>query len=260
MKKLSLVLMAVLAFTFVGCQGWLDIPDPEPEPEPDPNDTIAEALIILDTTAATLNSGETYQINAECEYPISYTSENEYVASVSEDGLVTANFVGTTNIMLEAEGDSQTFEVTVAPVSELYPEPEIEIGESKDAIVERFGDPDDEDEEIIVYYGFAESSFMLMVAFDDEDLVQYYMVVMEYDYVEELDTFLSERYLYVTEQDGVKVYINALDVNDATLIVGSQVVEDSFVMAVYMGNDEGGGGDEKVVTPRVSKVLKRLAK
>lgn len=260
MKKLSLLLMAVLAFTFMGCGEWLDIPDPEPEPDPEPDPTEV-ALITLDTTEATLHSGETFQIVAVCESPITYTSENEYFATVSEEGLVTANFVGNTTITLESESDSQTFEVTIEPVSDLYPEPEIEIGESKDAIIERFGDPSDEDEEIIVYYGFAESSFMLMVAFDDDNLVQYYAVVMEIGYIEELETFLSERYMFVNEQDGVKVYINALDVNDATLIVGSQVVEDSFVMAVYMGNDEGGGGEEgKGVPPRVSKVLKRLAK
>ena len=260
MKKLSLLLMAVLAFTFMGCGEWLDIPDPEPDPDPEP-EPIEEALITLETTEATLHSGETFQIVAECEYPITYTSENEYYATVSEDGLVTANFVGNTTITLESESDSQTFEVTIEPVSDLYPEPEIEIGESKDAIIERFGDPSEEEEEIILYYGYAESSFLLMVAFDEEDLVQYYAVVMEFDYVEELETFLSERYMFVNEQDGVKVYINALDVNDATLIVGSQVVEESFVMAVYMGNDEGGGGEEgKGVTPRVPKALKRLAK
>ena len=258
MKKLSLLLMAVLAFTFMGCGEWFDIPDPEPDPDPDP---IGEAVITLETTEATLHSGDTFQIVAECAYPITYTSENEYFATVSDDGLVTANFVGNTTITLESESDSQTFAVTIEPVSELYPEPEIEIGESKEAIIERFGDPDEEEDEIIVYYGFAESSFMLMVAFDEEDLVQYYAVVMEVDYVEELDTFLSERYLFVDEQDGFKVYINALDVNDATLIVGSQVVEESFAMAVYMGNDEGGGGEKgKGVTPRVPKVLKRLAK
>ena len=73
MKKLSLVLMAVLAFTFVGCEGWLDILDPEPEPDPEP-DPIEETLITLEETSTTLNSGETYQINAECEFPITYSS------------------------------------------------------------------------------------------------------------------------------------------------------------------------------------------
>lgn len=258
MKKLSLVLMAVLAFTFTGCNEWLDVPDPEPEPEP-----IEEATITLETTSTTLKSGETFQIIAECENPITYSSENEYYATVSEDGLITAGFVGSTNITLESEFDTQTFEVTVEPVSDLYPEPEITIGESKDDIIERFGTPGDEDEEAIAYYNYSENSSMLLVAFDENNLVEYYAVVLGLDYTDQLDTFLGERYLFVNEEDGVKVYINALDVNEATLIVGSQVVEDAFLMAVYMGNDGGGddgegGGEGKAA--RILKTLKRLAK
>lgn len=260
MKKLSLVLMAVLAFTFVGCQGWLDIPDPEPEPDPEP-DPVEETLITLEETSTTLNSGETYQINAECEFPITYASENEYVAAVSEDGLVTANFVGTTNIMLETEGDSQTFEVTVAPVSELYPEPEIQIGETKEAIIERFGEPGAETEDAIGYAGYSENTRFLMVAFTEDDLVDYYAVVLDVEYAEELDTFLGERYLYLEEVEGLKAYINALDESEATMYIGSQLQEE-FLMAFYMSaEDEGDEGEEgRAMNSRILKVLKKLAK
>lgn len=258
MKKLSLVLLAVLAFTFVGCEGWLDIPDPEPEPEPDPAE---EALITLEETSTTMNSGDTYQINAECEFPITYTSEDEYVASVSEDGEVTANFVGTTNIMLETEGDSQAFEVTVAPVSELYPEPEIQFGESKEAIIERFGEPNAETEDAIGYGSYSENTTMLMVVFTEDDLVDYYAVILNVEYAEELDTFLGERYLYVNEEDGVKAYINALNENDATMYIGSQLQEE-FLMAFYVSaEDEGGDGEEgRAMNSRILKVLKKLVK
>ena len=52
MKRLSLLLMAVLAFTFIGCNSWLDFPEPEPEPEPEPN---VEAVITLEETSTTLH-------------------------------------------------------------------------------------------------------------------------------------------------------------------------------------------------------------
>ena len=255
--------MALLAFTFVGCSEWLDLPDPDPEPDPDP-DPIEETLITLDTTAVTLNSGETYQINAECEYPITYTSEDEYVATVSEDGLVTANFVGSTVITLQAETDSQTFEVTVAPVSELYPEPEIEFGESKESVIERFGEPAAETEEAIGYNDYSDNTMMLMVVFDENDLVEYYAVVLDTEYSEELDTFLSERYLYAGEAEGIKVYINALDESDATMYVGSQI-DEGFLMAIYMANTGDDGGDEndeddKVAAGHFKTLLKSLTK
>ena len=253
MKKLSLVLMAILAFSFMGCESWLDFPEPEPEPDPEP-EPIEEAMIMLDTTAATLNHGETYQINAECENPITYSTENEYVAMVSEDGLITANFVGSTIINLESEFDTKNFEVTVEPVSDLYPEPEIEFGESRESIIEKFGEPDAETEEAVGYFDYSENTTMMMVMFDEDDLVEYYVVIFDVDFSDELDTFLSERYLFAQEEEGIKVYINALDVNEATMFVGSQIEED-LLMAFYMANEEE---EEKVI--RVFEALKSLKK
>ena len=260
MKKLSLVLMAVLAFTFVGCEGWLDIPDPEPEPDPEP-DPVEEALINLVTTEATLHYGETFQIEAECETPITYTSENEFYATVSEDGLVTAGFVGSTSILLETEGDSQTFEVTIEPTSELYAEPEIEFGETRDAIIERFGTPDEENEEAVLYGSYAENT-MLMVVFE-EDVVAYYAVIVSADLEEEMNAFLGERYMYYGEDEGLKIYINALDVADCTLIVGEQFLEEIYLMAMYMpheGDDGGEGGEGEDKGSSVLSILRGFGK
>jgi len=234
MKKLSLALVALLAFSFVGCQGWLNIddPDPDPEPEPDPDPEV-EAVITLEETSATLHSGETYQIQAECEFPITYTSENEYYASVSEEGEVTANFVGSTNIVLESESDTQTFVVTVEPVSNLYPEPEVEIGATKEAIIEQFGTPDIDEDETLGYYNYSENGTMLMVMFDEEGLVYAIAVILDVSFEEELNTFLGERYLYVQEHEGMKIYINGLTLEETSMIIGSQILEDQFLMAVY---------------------------
>ena len=255
MKKLSLVLVALLAFSFVGCQEWIDFPDPEPDPEPDPDPTV-EAVITLAETSATLHSGETYQIQAECENPITYTSENEYHASVSEEGEVTANFVGSTTIMLESETDSVTFEVTVEPMSNLYPEPEIEIGATKEAIIEQFGQPAVEDEGILGYYNYSENAMMLMVMFDESEVVTDYALVLDPSFEDELDTFLGERYLFVQEEEGVKIYINALTIEETSLIVGSQTYEDQFLMAIYSGyTDEP---EEKTVS--FMAILKTLGK
>ena len=255
MKKLSLVLVALLAFSFVGCQEWIDFPDPEPDPEPDPDPAI-EAVITLAETSATLHSGETYQIQAECESPITYTSENEYHASVSEEGEVTANFVGSTTIMLESETDSVTFEVTVEPVSNLYPEPEIEFGVTKEAIIEQFGEPTVEDEGVIGYYGYSDNTMMLMVLLDESDLVTEYALILDPSFEEELDTFLGERYLFAQEEEGVKIYINALTIEETSMIVGSQTYEDQFLMAIYAGYTE----EPEEKTASFKAILKTLGK
>lgn len=256
MKKLSLVLLAMLAFSFMGCQGWLNTDDPTPEPEPEPNPEV-EAVITLEETSVVLHSGDTCQIQAECEFPITYSSENEYYATVSEEGLVTANFVGATTINLEAEGDSKTFEVTIEPVSNLYPEPEIEIGMSKDSIIGIFGEPVVEEDGILGFTDYSENVTMLMVMIDEEDLVTDYAVILETSFEEELDTFLGERYLFVQEQEGMKIYINALSLEETSMLIGSQNVEGEFLMAIYTSYSEE---EAKAKAESFKAILKALGK
>ena len=259
MKKLSFILLALLAISFIGCQKLIDFPEPEPEPEPDP-EPIVEAVITLEDTLAVLHHGETYQINAECENPITYSSEKEYHATVSEEGLITANYVGSTVITLESEYDTKTLEVVIEPMSNLFPEPDIEIGESKESIIAKFGTPDAETIEAIGYQNYSENTTMLMVMFDEEGSVKLYALILGVDQKEELDVFFSERYMFAQEQEGVKMYLNALSLEEATLIAGSQVSEDElgeeYLMAFYMGNTSE--PEEKSVN--LNAVLKALVK
>ncbi len=149
---------------------------------------------------------------------------------------MTARYVGSTTITLEAETDTQTFEVTVEPTSDLYPEPEIEFGETKEALIERMGQPDEEEDDVIAYYNYSENVMMLMVLFDEEGLVEDYGLILDPSFEEELGTFLGERYMFVQEEEDIKIYINALTLEEASLIVGSQAYEDegtSFIMSLY---------------------------
>jgi len=260
LSKLSFLLVAMLAMAFVGCENWLSsdpIPEPVPEPDPEP-DTIVEALINLSESATTLHKGETYQILAESESPITFFSEDEYHAMVSDSGLVTANFVGNTIILLQSESDSVTFDVTVAPVSELYPEPDIEIGESKESVIEKLGQPGLEEDGSIGYENYSENAFLLAVMFDEYDLVSNYGLILDESVEEELDTFLSERYMFANEEDGIKIYMNALTPEDVTLFVASEFNEDEeYVMVLYMGNDNGG---DEVKAATIKALLKSLRK
>jgi len=82
-------------------------------------------LISLSVSEKTLNFEDEYQIEATSNSVITYTVENEYHAEVSETGLVTARFVGETNILLENAEDNKTFKVIVEPIYNLYPEPDV---------------------------------------------------------------------------------------------------------------------------------------
>lgn len=256
MKKLSLVLLAMLAFSFMGCQEWLNTDEPTPEPEPEPSPEV-EAVITLEETSVVLHSGDTCQIQAVCEFPITYSSENEYYATVSEEGMVTANFVGATTINLEAEGDSKTFEVTIEPVSNLYPEPEIEIGVPKDSIIAQFGEPVADEDGVMGFSDYSENATMLMVMYDEDGIVTDYAVILDTSFEEELDTFLGERYMFVQEQEGMKIYINALSLEETSMLIGSQNYEGEFLMVVYTNYSEE---EAKAKVDTFKAVLKALGK
>lgn len=174
--------------------------------------------ITLSQNSVTLYHNDTYQIDARCKDNIAYSSHNEYVASVSASGFVTAQYVGETNVSLKSNEDSKTFKVTVAPKSNLYPEPNIEIGESMASVLQKFPKA-----EIHEYYLFIDdyspAAPELYIELDDNRCVEAYEMYVEGEYSSELNTFLRERYKFLGVEDDYYVFINGLNENTATMDV-----------------------------------------
>ncbi|MCR5659936.1 MAG: Ig-like domain-containing protein [Bacteroidales bacterium] len=209
--------MAFLAISVMGCK--------------------KEKLITLSETSTTLHHGETYQISAQCENPITYSSANEYYAKVSSSGVITAQYVGRTTIALKSEEDAKTFTVTVAPKSNLYPEPNIRFGETKNSIISKFGTPDSSTDTSVGYIDYSTNAPGLLVMFDENDCVNDYAVIVKTAYSSELGTFLSERYYFIGYSDGLSAYMNALTTTSATMLVGSKLYNVSYWITLYMPND-----------------------
>ena len=236
MRKLSFVLMAVIAISFMGCK--------------------KEKLITLSITSTTLHHGETYQISAQCENPITYSSANEYYAKVSAEGLVTAQYVGNTTIKLHSEEDDRTFTVIVAPESNLYPEPNIRFGETKNSVISKLGTPDATTDSGIGYNDYSPNAPMLLVMLDDNDCVDDYAVIVETAHSSELSTFLSERYKFIGYSDGLFGYMNGLTTESATMLIGSKLYNTSYWITLYMPNDSKSAVDNV----RIEELLKMLEK
>ena len=75
-----------------------------------------EFKITLNTTSITLKTGSTYQLNATTseEASVSWSSSKEAVATVSQNGLVTAVSEGSATIHATSNGKSVSCEVTVS--------------------------------------------------------------------------------------------------------------------------------------------------
>ena len=121
---LVLVLVAgVLLYTLVGGRKTGDDrPDPPKNPTEDVDPNTPAVTLTLDQTALELTVGGTGKLTATGAEGITWTSNNVGVATVAEDGTVTAVAAGTATISASAEGaDPVTCTVTVkeAPKKDL---------------------------------------------------------------------------------------------------------------------------------------------
>ena len=121
---LVLVLVAgVLLYTLIGGRKTGDDrPDPPKNPTEDVDPNTPAVTLSLDQTALELTVGGTGKLAATGADQITWTSSNTDVATIAEDGTVTAVAAGTATISASAEGaDPVTCTVTVkeAPKKDL---------------------------------------------------------------------------------------------------------------------------------------------
>lgn len=209
--------------------------------------------ITLSQNSVTLYHNDTYQIDATCKDNIAYSSHNEYVASVSNSGFVTAQYVGETNVSLKSNEDSKTFKVTVAPKSNLYPEPNIKVGESIASVLQKY--PNAEIDDDFLFVNEYSPTTVLYIMLDDNRCVKYYGVMMEGKYLSELSTFIRERYKFLGVEDGVYVFINGLNENTATMVIGYTSDEEMCVV-MYMSL-YGKGSDTKALKASFEEIAKK---
>ena len=181
-----------------------------------------------------MHHGETYQIPAQCDNPITYTSVDEYHANVSASGLITAQYVGNTTIRLTSEDDTKTFSVTVISRSNLYPEPNIKVGDTRSTVISKLGQPDASTSDGIGYNNYSTKAPMLAVLFDANNRVKGYGIMVLSAYSSELSTFIRERYAYVTMNEGSPIFINSLTAAGATLLVSYEYYNTNYWMVTYL--------------------------
>ena len=74
---------------------------------------LIKAEVTLSETAVEMFNDETFKLTATCPKPVTFSSSDEKVATVSEDGTVTPVSAGTVTIKAESSSDSASCTVTV---------------------------------------------------------------------------------------------------------------------------------------------------
>lgn len=213
MKQLKIVLLTLLVIAVISC------------------DKEKEDLILLNETVIILNFGDEYQIEAMSISEITYSSENEYHAIVSEDGLVSARFVGETNIVLSNNEDAKTIKIVVEPVYNLYPDPDFDFGTSRASLIAKYGTPDIENESGIGYINYSSKAPKLAYNFDDNDNLKIAGVLVKTAYSSSLASFLVERYKVLDVDNSL--FINGLTIDDASMTIGMELFDLSYWSVIY---------------------------
>lgn len=216
MKKILFVLLT-LSFVLASC-----------------NDDDDKGTITINTYNATVNAGETYQIEATSTLPISYTSDKPFLATASATGLINAKRIGTIHFTLTDGESTEIFTLTVEPRSTFYKEPELTFGEKMQSMIDRleyigpvYHNTQDSIDMIYIQYPNASPSYDVAYFFDREsgELIASGTYINSNN-KSELESFLKERYLLAEiAEDNSYYYINNSTPETATMSIYTDATE-----------------------------------
>ncbi len=216
MKRKSLAALFMAAVVFASCSK-----EEEKSPE-----------ITLEKDSVTLTSGDEFLINATSDYDLTYKSEDEYHAKVDEKGLVTATYIGETNIVVSNTETSKKVKITVRPEYTLYEDPTPYLGKTKSQIISKFGEPYQTTEKYIRYKDYSSYASLLVFTIEN-DVVKNITIAVSTLYMSQLTSFLKERYVFIGMENDIYSYVNNVDESKITAAIGLYVYSAEYLTVVY---------------------------
>lgn len=202
-----------------------------------------ESISVLPSTLA-MHYDESKQLEAgfspsDLEIPpvFVWSSENEMVAEVDQDGTVNGVKVGETNILLETSDKkfNATCKIEITPISNLYKEPVLGFGKNKAFVKDN--EPRKLATEIadaLLYEGENTRIRNVMYSFDGGKLdAATAMLANEVYVAEEAMIYLDERYDYQFVSKGVRFYFKG---ENKEIAIGLTVDDSLGLVVMYFEN------------------------
>ncbi len=190
--------------------------------------------ITLSETTVILHKNDEYSINAESPLTLYYTSDNEYHAIVSNQGVIKGRYVGTTSINISNNYLTKTISVTVNPRYNSFNIPDITFEDTRDYITQTLGTPDYiHDDGKTIGYWFNNGAPEEMEYHLTNDLVVGYKATFYRSLETEIKNYLGERYKYQYSKRNIDHYINALETIDATMRIDSYEENTRYWVVTY---------------------------
>lgn len=198
-----------------------------------------EGLEITSPTPVTLYSSDTSQITTNKE-SVTFTSNSDYVATVSQTGLITGKRVGNTTIDVSDGKGHASVAVTVNPKNTSFVEPVLDFGISSADVIKKEGQsPLTEVSNGLLFDSKGKETYR-MYGFENDKLKSSCLIVKT-TLAETITDFLIERYAVVDANSGfgfgdgsyIALFVNSLDFDKVTMGVGISAYNYSTLMVLY---------------------------
>lgn len=169
---------------------------------------------------------ERYEIDANSKEPITYSSDNNLIVDIIDNGTILGKNVGEANVTLSSASD----ELTIPVVVNLYEEPTLDFYCRPSDIEKIYGEPKRKNDSIYIYgsgddwYSFAvwEMDFF----FQNNKYIEADLFIKK-DLDTRVDEFLKEKYFFqgyltdtVNGNKRYEIYFNEENAEDATVMIG----------------------------------------
>jgi hypothetical protein len=208
-SKRLLVLLYTTVVLLTGCTKD-EIPSPTPS--------------VSVPSSATVNVGQTFPLGSTQ----AWLSSNTFVATVSNEGIITGNHVG--NCVVSCSAGS--CRVTVRANTNLFRDPITQWGISKSQVIAREGTDYHESGNSIGYNTENDKVPLLMYTFTN-DLLESTTLMVRTAYTNEVVDHLSERYRYLGQVGSAFYFADGVSDSTSTTAVVLQYYNSSYWVVIY---------------------------
>lgn len=179
-------------------------------------------------SSISVNVGSSYNFGVEGDW----SSSNDFVASVSNKGVVNGEHVGDCDITV----GNKRCKVSVKGTINLYIDPITEWGMSKSMVIAKWGEKDYIDTGDNIGYTTGNTNVPLIAYNFENGKLAAAIVMVSTNYTSKLIDYLLERYESLGIYDNDFFFINNYTLQSATTVIGVQLYNVDYWEIIYMPN------------------------
>jgi hypothetical protein len=214
MKKSELFTLAVIAMLVIVSIGFVSCGNDDEE---------GSKPLVVSPSSISMKYDESQQLSASGA--TSWRSENEFVATVDQNGLVKGNHVGNTDIIVSNGNTSGKCSVTIAPKYNYFDMPILNWGTSETSIrnAETHGTPEKSGDNLLYKYDNRSIPAVVMYSFKN-GVLNNVLQITGSSYYANAGYFLIERFQPIGESQGMYIFIDSMSSDTAHTLVGLDYV------------------------------------